>query len=91
MPILSCSLKDVSNNVKEFGGVSGSYSMELIIGDASISNPTLWHIGDVSLSFPEGSVSTPSQDYTYKVGLLLSFFSIVYCIYFILFCFFYYL
>ncbi|XP_042864333.1 dolichyl-diphosphooligosaccharide--protein glycosyltransferase subunit 2-like isoform X1 [Penaeus japonicus] len=57
---------DVSNNVKEFGGVSGSYSMELIIGDASISNPTLWHIGDVALSFPEGSVSTSSQDYTYK-------------------------
>lgn len=46
--------------------------MELIIGDASISNPTLWHIGDVSLSFPEGSVSSPSQDYTYKVGPLLS-------------------
>lgn len=53
--------------MKEFGGVSGIYSVELIIGDASISNPTLWHIGDLSLTFPESTVATAAQDYTYKV------------------------
>ncbi|XP_071515483.1 dolichyl-diphosphooligosaccharide--protein glycosyltransferase subunit 2 isoform X2 [Panulirus ornatus] len=58
---------DVSNSMKEFGGVSGVYSVELIIGDASISNPTLWHIGDLSLTFPESTVATAAPDYTYKV------------------------
>ncbi|XP_050716459.1 dolichyl-diphosphooligosaccharide--protein glycosyltransferase subunit 2-like isoform X3 [Eriocheir sinensis] len=58
---------DVSNSMKEFGGVSGVYSVELIIGDASISNPTLWHLTDLSLTFPEASSPTQPQDYTYKV------------------------
>lgn len=54
--------------MKEFGGVSGIYSVELIIGDASISNPTLWHLTDLSLTFPEASNPTQPQDYTYKVS-----------------------
>ncbi|XP_069960672.1 dolichyl-diphosphooligosaccharide--protein glycosyltransferase subunit 2 isoform X1 [Cherax quadricarinatus] len=58
---------DVSSSMKEFGGVSGVYSIELIIGDASISNPTLWHIADLSLTFPESTIPSSPQDYTYKV------------------------
>lgn len=54
--------------MKEFGGVSGVYSVELIIGDASISNPTLWHLADLSLTFPEAASPTQPQDYTYKVS-----------------------
>ncbi|KAG7175641.1 Dolichyl-diphosphooligosaccharide--protein glycosyltransferase subunit 2-like [Homarus americanus] len=58
---------DVSNSMKEFGGVSGVYSIELIIGDASISNPTLWHIADLSLTFPGSIAPSSPQDFTYKV------------------------
>lgn len=58
---------DVSNQNKEFGGESGIYSVELIIGDASISNPTLWQLAEVALSFQQGGVGeTKAQDYTYK-------------------------
>lgn len=69
----------MSNSIKEFGGVSGVYSIELIIGDASISNPTLWRIGDLSLMFPEAAASSSSQDYTYKVGQGSFFFSWLGC------------
>lgn len=65
--ILFYFFQDVSNSMKDFGGVSGVYSLELIIGDASISNPTLWHLTDLSLTFPEASGPTQPQDYTYKV------------------------
>ncbi|KAK7082082.1 proteasome regulatory particle base subunit, partial [Halocaridina rubra] len=57
---------DVSSSIKEFSGVSGIYSLCLIIGDAAISNPLMWHIGELSLSFPDSGVSAPPQDYTYK-------------------------
>ncbi|KAK3880325.1 hypothetical protein Pcinc_015204 [Petrolisthes cinctipes] len=60
---------DVSSSVKEFGGVSGLYSVELVVGDACISNPTLWHLADISLTFPDSSLSSQSSpnEYTYKV------------------------
>ncbi|XP_068247232.1 dolichyl-diphosphooligosaccharide--protein glycosyltransferase subunit 2 isoform X1 [Palaemon carinicauda] len=57
---------DVSNSVKEFAGVSGIYTVSVIIGDAAISNPVMWDIGELSLTFPEGSVGSPAQDYMYK-------------------------
>lgn len=52
---------------KDFGGVSGHYSLELIIGDASISNPLTWQVAEVVFSFPEGSQKIETQDFTYKV------------------------
>ena len=44
---------DVTEKSKEFGGKSGKYSVELIIGDAVISNPIVWNLGDLSVTFPE--------------------------------------
>ncbi|XP_071959632.1 dolichyl-diphosphooligosaccharide--protein glycosyltransferase subunit 2-like isoform X2 [Antedon mediterranea] len=45
---------DVAESGRDhFNALSGKYSMELIIGDASIQNPFLWHVADVNLKFYE--------------------------------------
>ncbi|KYQ60019.1 Dolichyl-diphosphooligosaccharide--protein glycosyltransferase subunit 2, partial [Trachymyrmex zeteki] len=44
-----------------FGHQSGEYNMELIIGDAVISNPFQFNIGTVTLKFPE-PISTEGAD-----------------------------
>jgi len=56
----------VSASEKEFGGLSGIYSVELIIGDATISNPMMWHFADLKMAFPDKTDSPPAVDYTYK-------------------------
>ncbi|XP_067666474.1 dolichyl-diphosphooligosaccharide--protein glycosyltransferase subunit 2-like isoform X1 [Haliotis asinina] len=48
---------DVGASAKEFGYLSGKYSMELIVGDAVIENPFSWILADVQLTFPEGAAS----------------------------------
>ena len=37
-----CFLQDVGSREKEFGYLSGQYTMELIVGDAVIQNPLSW-------------------------------------------------
>merc|ERR1712142_1361919 len=44
---------DIGSGAKDFGHLSGSYSMELIIGDAIIENPFSWHLAALDLTFPE--------------------------------------
>lgn len=44
-----------------FSHQSGEYNMELIVGDAVISNPFRFNIGTVTLKFPE-STSTEGAD-----------------------------
>jgi len=52
----------LTNSAKQFGGQSGKYSVELILGDACISNPLRWAVGDVALEFPETAERVPSPD-----------------------------
>ncbi|GAB1602914.1 dolichyl-diphosphooligosaccharide--protein glycosyltransferase subunit 2-like [Argonauta hians] len=47
---------DVGSGAKDFGSLSGRYSMELIIGDAVIENPFSWYLADTDLTFPESNV-----------------------------------
>jgi len=46
---------DVGANAKEFGHLSGRYTLDLIVGDAVIENPLHWTVADVALTFPEGA------------------------------------
>ncbi|XP_029636206.1 dolichyl-diphosphooligosaccharide--protein glycosyltransferase subunit 2 [Octopus sinensis] len=46
---------DVGSGAKDFGSLSGRYSMELIIGDAVIENPFSWYLADTVLTFPEAT------------------------------------
>ncbi|GCC23339.1 hypothetical protein chiPu_0001733 [Chiloscyllium punctatum] len=52
---------DVAERKSEFNSVSGTYSLFLIIGDATIENPILWHLADVAIKFPDEEVPTPVQ------------------------------
>jgi len=55
----------VSGTSEQFGHTSGMYSVELILGDATISNPLKWHLADVSLAFQQGdSVPAPAPLHT---------------------------
>ncbi|KYN32281.1 Dolichyl-diphosphooligosaccharide--protein glycosyltransferase subunit 2 [Trachymyrmex septentrionalis] len=50
-----------------FGHQSGEYNMELIIGDAVISNPFQFNIGTVTLKFPEPtSMEGTDKNISYK-------------------------
>ncbi|CAL1675959.1 unnamed protein product [Lasius platythorax] len=51
----------VGTAAANFGHQSGEYNMELIVGDAVISNPFRFNIGTVTLKFPE-LTSTESAD-----------------------------
>jgi len=49
---------------EQFNSASGHYSVHLIVGDASISNPVFWHFADVALKFgsdPEPAESTAME------------------------------
>lgn len=70
--------QDVGAKAKDFGHLSGKYSMDLIVGDSVIQNPFSWTLADVKLSFPEGAASDKSDENRYskkpeiKVGALCS-------------------
>ena len=49
-------LQDVGGTAKEFGHLSGKYTMDLVIGDAVIQNPLSWTV--VSNSLRMSSVRT---------------------------------
>lgn len=50
---------DVGLKGKDFNGLSGKYSIDLIVGDAVIENPLSWSLGDVKLTFNDDV--TPPQ------------------------------
>lgn len=52
---------DLASKAKEFNHVSGSYSMDLIIGDAVIDNPTVWAVADLQLTFATTAAAQSSQ------------------------------
>ncbi|XP_037043681.1 dolichyl-diphosphooligosaccharide--protein glycosyltransferase subunit 2-like [Bradysia coprophila] len=53
---------DVGARGVDFGHISGLYSMELIVGDASLSNSFKWYVADIQLKFssqPKAVSNTP--------------------------------
>lgn len=44
---------DTSERRIEFDSASGTYTLYLIIGDATLKNPILWNVADVVIKFPE--------------------------------------
>ncbi|XP_069744133.1 dolichyl-diphosphooligosaccharide--protein glycosyltransferase subunit 2 [Narcine bancroftii] len=52
---------DVTERKSEFNSVSGTYSLFLIIGDATLENPILWHLADIVIKFPDEEAPAPVQ------------------------------
>ncbi|KAH7718717.1 ribophorin II [Aphelenchoides avenae] len=44
---------DMHKNAKDFAGVSGTYHVQLILGDALLQNPVDWNVVDVAVEVPE--------------------------------------
>ncbi|KAM9813803.1 dolichyl-diphosphooligosaccharide--protein glycosyltransferase subunit 2 [Neosynchiropus ocellatus] len=42
---------DTAENKSEFDSMSGTYSLHLMVGDATLENPILWNVADVMLKF----------------------------------------
>jgi hypothetical protein len=56
-------LQDVGSKASEFGYLSGLYSMELIVGDAVLSNSFSWKVADTFLRFSDNGPSPgPTKD-----------------------------
>jgi oligosaccharyltransferase complex subunit delta (ribophorin II) len=51
---------DLQKSSKDFDFLSGKYSMKMIVGDAVISNPFVWHLADINLKFAEQDKPKPS-------------------------------
>ena len=43
--------QDVGGSAKDFGYLSGKYSMDLVVGDAVIQNPFSWPVVSISYTF----------------------------------------
>jgi len=53
----------VGSKASEFGYLSGLYSMELIVGDAVLSNSFSWKVADIVLRFSDNGPSlAPTKD-----------------------------
>uniref|UniRef100_A0A8C9F6J1 Dolichyl-diphosphooligosaccharide--protein glycosyltransferase subunit 2 n=1 Tax=Pavo cristatus TaxID=9049 RepID=A0A8C9F6J1_PAVCR len=52
---------DTSERKTEFDSASGTYTLYLIIGDATLENPILWNVADVVIKFPEEDVPSTVQ------------------------------
>ncbi|KAK0162835.1 hypothetical protein PV327_006579 [Microctonus hyperodae] len=64
----------VGSDAQTFGYRSGDYNVDLIVGDAILSNPFQWNIAVASLKFPEAtgtdSASTKSSGIKQKSSIL---------------------
>ncbi len=58
-PFVFFFLQDVASKAKLFGRQSGTFAVELIIGDATVSNPIQWRFGKVALDFRSSSEAGP--------------------------------
>nr|DBA27768.1 TPA: hypothetical protein GDO54_008229 [Pyxicephalus adspersus] len=52
---------DPTERKAEFDSASGTYTLYLIVGDATLENPILWNVADVVIKFPEEDAPTPAQ------------------------------
>jgi len=49
--------------LQQFYGQSGAYSLELIVGDAFISNPFSWKLANLDVKFQKSDLQTPSNPF----------------------------
>lgn len=49
---------DLASKAKDFHFLSGSYAMDVIIGDSVIENPTVWKLADLQLTFSGAAATT---------------------------------
>lgn len=53
---------DLAAKAKDFLYLSGQFSLDLIVGDAVIENPTVWQIADLQLSFRSDGSGKPKSN-----------------------------
>uniref|UniRef100_A0A8C6PBJ0 Dolichyl-diphosphooligosaccharide--protein glycosyltransferase subunit 2 n=1 Tax=Nothobranchius furzeri TaxID=105023 RepID=A0A8C6PBJ0_NOTFU len=58
---------DAAERKSEFDSMSGTYSLYLIVGDATLENPILWNVADVVLKFVEEEAPAAVQPKTLYV------------------------
>ena len=69
--MLVCWAQDVGAKDPDFGFLSGQFHVDLIVGDAIIVNPLMWHVADLKLSPPsseskEGPITNHASLYKPK-------------------------
>ncbi|XP_054641338.1 dolichyl-diphosphooligosaccharide--protein glycosyltransferase subunit 2 isoform X2 [Dunckerocampus dactyliophorus] len=52
---------DTAKLKSEFDSISGTYSLNLIVGDATLENPILWNVADVVLKFVDDDAPAAIQ------------------------------
>ncbi|CAF92370.1 unnamed protein product, partial [Tetraodon nigroviridis] len=55
---------DTAERKSEFDSISGTYSLHLIVGDATLENPILWNVADVILKFVDEEAPAAIQPKT---------------------------
>ncbi|KAM7423154.1 hypothetical protein PAMA_010941 [Pampus argenteus] len=55
---------DTAERKSEFDSISGTYSLHLIVGDATLDNPILWNVADVLLKFVDEEAPAAIQPKT---------------------------
>uniref|UniRef100_G3P9G2 Dolichyl-diphosphooligosaccharide--protein glycosyltransferase subunit 2 n=1 Tax=Gasterosteus aculeatus aculeatus TaxID=481459 RepID=G3P9G2_GASAC len=55
---------DTAERKSEFNSISGTYSLHLIVGDATLENPILWNVADVVLKFVDEEAPVAVQPKT---------------------------
>ncbi|KAI3370460.1 hypothetical protein L3Q82_025225 [Scortum barcoo] len=58
---------DTAERKSEFDSISGTYSLHLIVGDATLENPILWNVADVVLKFLDEEAPATIQPKTLYV------------------------
>lgn len=58
---------DTTKQKSEFDSISGTYSLNLIVGDATLENPILWNVADVILKFVDEEAPATIQSKTLYV------------------------
>ncbi|XP_037534610.1 dolichyl-diphosphooligosaccharide--protein glycosyltransferase subunit 2 isoform X3 [Nematolebias whitei] len=58
---------DTAERKSEFDSMSGTYSLYLIVGDATLDNPILWNVADVVLKFVDEEAPVAAQPKTLYV------------------------
>uniref|UniRef100_A0A3Q2C847 Dolichyl-diphosphooligosaccharide--protein glycosyltransferase subunit 2 n=1 Tax=Cyprinodon variegatus TaxID=28743 RepID=A0A3Q2C847_CYPVA len=58
---------DTAERKSEFDTMSGTYSLYLIVGDATLENPVLWNVADVVLKFADEEAPVAAQPKTLYV------------------------
>uniref|UniRef100_A0A8D3D2L3 Dolichyl-diphosphooligosaccharide--protein glycosyltransferase subunit 2 n=1 Tax=Scophthalmus maximus TaxID=52904 RepID=A0A8D3D2L3_SCOMX len=58
---------DTAERKSEFDSISGTYSLCLIVGDATLENPILWNVADVVLKFVDEEAPATIQSKTLYV------------------------